>query len=104
MSLLRKIALTGGLWIVMASASTTSCAGSGDGAQPVVNSLGMKMTPIPAGSFEMGEVEAVPLAKDTPGWVRNGVWDDKPVRRVDPYGRGGSHDRAIPRVPAGIRG
>ena len=50
--------------------------------EPFTNSCGMKMLPIPAGSFLMGEQHPVSQAMNGPDWGDHGNHDEIPVHRV----------------------
>lgn len=51
--------------------------------EPFVNSLGMRMVPIPAGSFEMGNANPTPPKTfDVPSHLTRGDWDEHPLHRV----------------------
>jgi formylglycine-generating enzyme required for sulfatase activity len=50
--------------------------------EPFTNGCGMKMLPIPAGSFLMGEQHAVPQAMNGPDWGDHGNHDEIPVHKV----------------------
>ena len=56
--------------------------GPEDNAQTYVNSLGMKMVRIPAGSFEMGNDAATPATLGQFPGLNNGDYDERPVHKV----------------------
>lgn len=50
--------------------------------KPVVNTIGIKMMPIPAGSFRMGALNPTPKELGGPALLAHGDYDEKPVRKV----------------------
>lgn len=62
----------------MISAATASSA-----PEAFTNSLGMRMVPIPAGTFRMGETNPTPgKIFEVAGYLRKGDWDEHPVHEV----------------------
>ena len=51
--------------------------------EPFVNSIGMRMLPVPAGKFRMGETNPTPAKQfDVPIYLTRGDWDEHPVHEV----------------------
>ncbi|MBI5092346.1 MAG: SUMF1/EgtB/PvdO family nonheme iron enzyme [Candidatus Hydrogenedentes bacterium] len=50
--------------------------------EPFTNSIGMRMIPIPAGSFVMGEMNPVSKEMAGPGQTERGNYDELPVHKV----------------------
>lgn len=52
-------------------------------AEEFVNSIGIKMMPVPAGAFDMGESNPTPSNEfDVAQYLKRGDWDEHPVHRV----------------------
>jgi formylglycine-generating enzyme required for sulfatase activity len=69
--------ITGGV-LVLGLATVAATAAKG----PFTNSCGMRMLPIPAGSFLMGETGPVPEELSGPDWGAYGNHDEVPVHKV----------------------
>jgi formylglycine-generating enzyme required for sulfatase activity len=50
--------------------------------KPFKNQIGMKMVPVPAGSFRMGALNPTPLNLGGPALLPHGDYDEKPVHNV----------------------
>ena len=60
----------------------TLMAGRAGGADPFVNSVGLRMLPIAPGTFTMGAVNPTPPSLGGPSLTPEGDWDERPAHRV----------------------
>lgn len=74
----RRIALTATVILL----AVVSASWSREKAKPYTNSIGMRMLPIEAGSFEMGEKHPTPKRLGGPSFIDHGDWDERPSHRV----------------------
>jgi hypothetical protein len=66
--------------LILSALTALSFARAGEG---FVNSLGMRLLPVSAGSFEMGESNLTPADRfKVPGYLQRGDWDEHPVHHV----------------------